>query len=88
MTAWERIKKRWHEEESIIGKKLKFWGGYCGVAGGVVLEAATTYMPYVKEFVSEGLSHKLFGAGIILFLIGKLTKKQYVKENQEGKKAG
>lgn len=69
------IKERLEAEETKLGKFFKYVIGYAGVVSGIVTDTVITYLPAVREFVPEWLTHGLVVVGVCGYVIGKLSAK-------------
>jgi len=77
MSTLKELQQRWDAEESKLGKILKYYIGYLGIAAGSLGEGLTALMNLYTQYniaLPEWLTHTLVGIGIVGYLIGKLTK--------------
>lgn len=69
------LKERWNAEENKLGKILKYIIGYAGMAGGAIMDMSVNYMPFIKDYIPESVTHWIFTVGLVSYGIGKLTVK-------------
>lgn len=81
---FKSFKERWEAEESKLGKFLKYYIGYIGIACGLISENSTEILAIFGQVgisVPHSVSMFFLYSGVIAYVIGKLTKKPNVDKS-------
>lgn len=76
---FEKLKKRWESEESKLGKFLKYYIGYIGMASGFISGTLTDISSQYAALgcvVPVWITKTLLYAGIAGYVVGKITRKK------------